>query len=77
MHLVRALLSQAIRALLPYHPNTNDGRQVVFLWSEIQNYIAETDADKIHVPGLLELHGRCRYGVLLSPCFGALYLSQI
>ena len=48
-----------------------------FLWSEIQNYIAEADADLIPVPGQLELHGRCRYGVLLSPCFGALYLSQI
>ena len=48
-----------------------------FLWSEIQNYIAEADADEIPVPGQLELHGRCRYGVLLSPCFGALYLSQI
>ena len=48
-----------------------------FLCSEIQNYIAEADADLIPVPGELELHGRCRYGVLLSPCFGALYLSQI
>ena len=35
------------------------------------------DADLIPVPGQLELHGRCRSGVLLSPCFGALYLSQI
>ena len=48
-----------------------------FLWSEIQNYIAEADADLIPVPGQLELHGRCRSGVLLSPCFGALYFSQI
>ena len=48
-----------------------------FPWSEIQNYIAEADADLIPVPGQLELHDRCRYGVLLSPCFGALYLSQI
>ena len=48
-----------------------------FLWLEIQNYIAEASADLIPVPGRLELHGRCRYGVLLSPCFGALYLSQI
>ena len=43
----------------------------------IQNYIAEAAADLIPIPGQLELHGRCRYGVLLSPCFGALYLSQI
>ena len=44
------------------------------LWPDIQNYIAEADADLIPVPGpvQLELHGRCRYGVLLSPCFGAL-----
>ena len=48
-----------------------------FLWTEIQNYIAEADADLIPVPGQLELYGRCRYGVLLSPCFGALYLLQI
>ena len=48
-----------------------------FLWSEIQKYIAEADADLIPVPGQLELNGRCRYGVLLSPCFGALYLLQI
>ena len=45
-----------------------------FLWSQIQNYIAETDADLILVPGQLELHGGCRYGVLLSPCFCALFL---
>ena len=49
-----------------------------FLWSESQIYIAEADADLIPVPGQLELHGRFRYGVLLSPCVGApLYLSQI
>ena len=48
-----------------------------FLCSEIQNHIAEADADSILVPGKLELHGRCRYGVLLSPCCAALYLSQI
>ena len=50
-----------------------------FLWSEIQNHIAEADADAdlIPDPGQLELHGRCRCGVLLSPCFGAVYLSQI
>ena len=41
-----------------------------FLWSEIQHYIAEADADIIPVPGQLELHGRYRYGVLLSSCFG-------
>ena len=46
-----------------------------FLLSEIQNYIA--DADLIPVPNQLELYGRCRYDVLLSPCFGALYLLQI
>ena len=48
-----------------------------FLWSAIQNCIAETEADLIPVPGQLDLHGRCRYGVLLSPCFCALYVSQI
>ena len=37
-----------------------------FLWSEIQKYIAQADADLIPVPGQLELHGRCRCGVLLS-----------
>ena len=39
-----------------------------FRWSEIQNYIAEADAGLIPVSGQLELHRRCRYGVLLSPC---------
>ena len=48
-----------------------------FLWSEIQNYIAEADADLIPVPGQLEFHGRCTYDVLLFPCFGVLNLSQI
>ena len=48
-----------------------------FLWSRIQNYIAEADADLIPVRGQFEWHGRCRCGVLLSPCFGALYLLQI
>ena len=43
-----------------------------FLWLEIQNYIAEADADAISVPGQLESHGRCRYGVL---CLQALVLS--
>ena len=41
-----------------------------FLWSEIQDHIAEADADLTPVPGQLEPHGRCRYGVLLSSCFG-------
>ena len=40
-----------------------------FLRPEIKNYKAEADADSIPIPGRLELHGRCRYGVLLSPCF--------
>ena len=48
-----------------------------FLWSEIQNYIGEADADLIPVPRHLELHCRSRHGVLLFPCFGALNLSQI
>ena len=48
-----------------------------FLWSELQKDIAEADADLTPVPGQLELHGRCRSGVLLSPCFCALYLLQI
>ena len=46
------------------------------LLSEIQNYIAEADAVSIPVPGQLELHGRCRCGVLLSPCFSALFLFR-
>ena len=63
---------------LAYHPNTNDvADEFNFLWSEIQNYIAEADADLIPVPGQIELHGRCRYGALLSPSFGALKLLQI
>ena len=48
-----------------------------FLWLEIQNYIAEADADAILVPGQFELHGRCRCGVLLSPCFGALLVADL
>ena len=39
-----------------------------FLWSQIQSNIAEADADVIPAPGQLELHGKCRCGVLLSPC---------
>ena len=38
-----------------------------FLGSEIQNFIAEADADLSPVDFL---HGRCRYGVLLSPIVG-------
>ena len=44
---------------------------------EINNYKAEADADLIPIPGQLELHGRCRYGVLLSPCFGALFVADL
>ena len=29
------------------------------------------------VPGQLDLHGRCRCGVLLSPCFGALFIADL
>ena len=46
--------------------------QFNFLWLKILNYIAEADADLIPVQGQLELHGRCRCGVLPSRCFGAL-----
>ena len=35
-----------------------------------------SQADSIPVPGHLELHDRRRYGVLLSPCFGALDVSS-
>ena len=48
-----------------------------FLWSKIENYIAEADADLVSVEGQLELRGRYRCGVLLSPCFGALFVAQI
>ena len=44
---------------------------------EIKNYKAEADADLIPIPGQLELHGRCRYGLLLSPCFGALFVADL
>ena len=47
------------------------------LWSQIQNYIAKADAHVIPVPGQLEFHGRCRYGVWLSPCFGALFVADL
>ena len=48
-----------------------------FSWSKIQKYIAEADADLIPAPGQIELHGRCRCGVLLSPCFGALCVADL
>ena len=51
--------------------------QFNFPWSEIPNYIAEADADWIPVPGQLELTGRCRCGVLLSPCFGAPIVADL
>ena len=47
------------------------------LWSQIQSYIADADADLIPVPEQLELHGRCRCGALLSPCFGALFVADL
>ena len=50
---------------------------VNFLRSEIQNYMAEADADLIPVPGQFELHGRCRCGVLLSSCIGALFVADL
>ena len=57
-----------------YHPNTNDGRRVVFSL-EIQNDTAEADAASIPVPGQLELHGKCRYGV--SCCLHVLVLTAL
>ena len=48
-----------------------------FLWSETQNYIAEADTYLIPVSGQLERYGRCRYGGLLSPCVGVVYLLLI
>ena len=47
------------------------------LWSQIENYIAEADADLIPIPGQLKLHGRCRCGVLLSPYFAALFVADL
>ena len=44
---------------------------------EIKNYKAEADADLIPIPGQLELHGRCRCGVLLSACFCALFVAEL
>ena len=60
-----------------YHPNRNDGRRLIFLRPEIKNYKAEADADLIPIPGQLELHGRCRCGVLLSACFRALFVADL
>ena len=48
-----------------------------FLRPEIKNYKAEADADLIPIPGQLELHGRCRCGVLLSACFCALFVADL
>ena len=42
-----------------------------FLRPEIKNYKAEADADLITIQGQLELHDRCRCGVLVSRCFCA------
>ena len=38
---------------------------------------AEADADLIPIPGQSELHCRCRHDVLLSPCFGALFVADL
>ena len=35
------------------------------------------DVEVIPVQDHLELHGRCRCGVLLSPCFGALFVADL
>ena len=48
-----------------------------FLRPETKNYKAEADADLIPIPGQLELHGRCRCGVLLSACFCALFVADL
>ena len=48
-----------------------------FLRPEIKNYKAEANADLIPIPGQLELHGRCRCGVLLSACFCALFVADL
>ena len=50
---------------------------LIFLRPEIKNYKAEADADLIPIPGQLELHGRCRCGVLLSTCFCALFIAHL
>ena len=48
-----------------------------FLRPEIKDYKAGADADVIPIPGQLELHGRCRCGVLLSTCFCALVAADL
>ena len=47
-----------------------------FVRPEIENYKAEADADLILIPGQLELHGRCRCGLLLSTCFCAPFVAD-
>ena len=44
---------------------------------EIKDYKAEAGADLISIPGQLELHGRCRCGVLLSTCFCPLFVADL
>ena len=53
------------------------GDEFNFLRPEIKNYKAEADADLIPIPDQLELHGRCRCGVLLSTCFCALFVADL
>ena len=48
-----------------------------FLRPKIKNYKAEADADLIPIPGQLELHARCRCGVLLSTCFCAPFVADL
>ena len=48
-----------------------------FLRPEVKNYKAEADTDLIRTSGQLELHGRCRCGVLLSACFCALLVADL
>ena len=50
------------------------GGEFNFLWSQISELLCR---DLFPVPGQLELHGRCRCGVLLSPCFGALFVADL
>ena len=47
--------------------------------NELNSILAQmmTDDILIPVPSHLELHGRCRCGVLLSPCFGALSVADL
>ena len=51
--------------------------EINFLRPEIKNDKAVADADLIPIPGQLELHGRCRCGVLLSTCFCALFVADL